>query len=402
MASVKYTAGDLMRGFMHVIEIVIISLLVIVVISQFFRNAPSQSAWERAQLKALSEDILHSMKATGVKWTETSSVEGQLARLLGTTNIIYEMEIQNLAPPSLWVGCLCTGSEFSAYSAMLADHPFMLNGMEYKISLERVDQEHPDFPLVYDVIVIGSEPDVLEGYQNLMQKYLSTGRGIIELRHMDRTLLNMDDAQLNVFGIEPDSDQTQNPGTPTHKIAFNVTPESRYYNILKYFLAIPNDTDMSGNPSELDDFINSSFVFSNFLKGGDEEEKVAPTHDNGVRDMERVVMHVRDTSPEAPAAIVRDKAYLGTGRTVWLPPSDLVSAGDREEYAALLKSLVLWASGERMLVTGHEVRNPESSYLIDVIERARFLNPSMSEQLLQKTTFFHPLKLVLSLGYALK
>jgi len=390
--------GVAMKGFMHVIEIVIISLLVIVVIGQLFRSFPSQSAWDRTQLNALSEDILHSMKAAGVQWTDTSSVEGQLSLLLGGTSIIYDLEIQNLPRPSLWVGCLCTTTEYDEFRNMLTTTTrqwFMLNAMNYSISLERLDPENPDFPLVYDAIIIGAKPDFLEGSQNLMQKYLATGRGIVEIRHLDAAKIDNDAAQQTVFGLEHDFVPISgDPGAPTSKVAFNAAPESRYYNVRKYFLAIPN---VSSEPDSLDDFINSSFVFSNFLKQDPvNPERVLPDDGN----LERILLEVTGTTPHSPALIVRDKVVKGFGRTAWVSAG--YQTGEAEEKAILMKALLLWVSGETLHVTGHEIKNPETAYLIDVIERERYLNPSMNQQLNQKTTFFHPLKIVLSLGYALK
>ena len=378
------------KGFMHIVELVVISLLMILVVYQLYRNVPSESFWDRAQLSTLSGDILHSLDAKGVSWTDTGQVEAELIRLLGRTNIIFDIEIQNLPKPDLWVGCICTEPEYGEYSGALTG-TFTLNGMDYRIRMERISPQQPEFPLIYDVIIIGKDPEMLEGYQRSLEKYLLAGRGVIEIRDFDQPHVSNDDAQLNIFGLEWDAGAVD-PGVPTYKIEFNTPPESRYYNIRKYFLAIPN---VSGNPDSIDDFINETFLFSNFLTS---EERLWP-HDNND---ERAVLWVRGIIPRSPALIVRDKVFKGKGRTAWLSAG--YQGGEGEENAVLIKSLILWTSGETFHITGHEIKNPETSYLIDVLKRSRiaYKNPTIDELVEQKKTFFHPLKIVLLLGYVLK
>lgn len=377
------------KGFMHIVEIIIISLLVIVVVFQLYQSVPTQGFWDRAQLRTLSGDILHSLEAAGMEWTDRSGMEAELIRLLGRTNIIFDLEIENLPKPDLWVGCVCTEEEYAEYTSLLtgSQNRFTLNGMAYEIRLERIDPDSIDFPLLYDIIIIGESTGILEASQRLMEKFLLAGRGIILVKDLSQSDFELDETLLNIFGLEFDSQA--NPSSP--KLAFNTPPESRYYNIRKYFLAIPNVT---GNPDSLDDFVNESFKFDNFLSPS--ELVYASEND------ENRVLLATEATPSAAALVVRDKVYQGKGRTAWLSGDAQGSLSDQEERTVLLKSLTLWSSGERFHITGHEIKNPEKSYLIDVIKRQRYLNPSLQEQVIQKTTFFHPLKIVLSLGYALK
>ncbi len=373
------------KGFMHIVEIVVISLLVIVLMAQLYRTYPAQSAWSKAQLKALAEDILHSLRAKGTNWTNTAHVEAELIQLLGRTNTVFDLEIQNLVKPDVWVGCVCTDSEYSELSGLMAGQAgeFALNGMGYRIRMERISHTQPDFPLIYDVIIIGRSPELLTGYKHLMEKYLLAGRGIIEIRDLDAEY-KLEETQNELFGLKWEQ-AGQDRGDPTYRIIFNTPPESRYYNIRKYFMAIPN---MTGNPDSLDDFVNETFAFSNFV-GSNEEVWVTDNDDK------RVILFIKDFVPMAPALVVKDKAYKGRGRAAWLSAG--YGGGELEEKGVLIKSLILWASGEVFHVTGHEIKEPEVSYLIDVIRRRRELEPVE-----QRRTFFHPVKVVLSLGYVLK
>ncbi|MFH1294642.1 MAG: hypothetical protein ABIH90_01730 [Candidatus Aenigmatarchaeota archaeon] len=392
-----------MKGFMHVIEIVIISLLVIVVIAQLYRSVPSQSTWDRTQLEILAGDIIHSLDAKGVSWIRDDglSAKGEVIRLLENTTIVFDLSIENLPNPRMFVGCICTDDEFNELSQMVTfSSPtkattFFLNGLKYEVTLRQIytGSEMPptlEFPLIYDVIIICDDSPALEGSRGRLEKYLLQDRGVILLKDLTPADIIVDDTLLEVFGVE--GNVNADPGQPTYKLTFQDNPESRYYNVRKYFLAIPNESGPLSS-LELDSFVNETFVFTNFL---DSDEKVWAFEG----DENKELLQSTGEVPIAAASVVNENVYKDHGRTAWL--SDGVSAGEEANKGVLIKSLILWASGERFKISESQIKRPETTYLIDVIKRVRYLDPSPEELVQQKTTFFHPIKVVLSLGYALK
>jgi len=84
-----------MRGFVHILEIMIMGLVLFMLLSQF--SLPSfASNWERARLKLLGWDVLFTLDSSGINWLNSSEVEQELERLL-PENVVYNLTI--FAPP---------------------------------------------------------------------------------------------------------------------------------------------------------------------------------------------------------------------------------------------------------------------------------------------------------------
>ncbi|RLJ07234.1 MAG: hypothetical protein DRP12_02615, partial [Candidatus Aenigmatarchaeota archaeon] len=84
-----------MRGFVHILEIMIMGLVLFMLLSQF--SLPSfASNWERARLKLLGWDVLFTLDSSGINWLNSSELEQELERLL-PENVVYNLTI--FAPP---------------------------------------------------------------------------------------------------------------------------------------------------------------------------------------------------------------------------------------------------------------------------------------------------------------
>lgn len=404
------------KGFMHIVEIVIISLMVIVIIGQLYGNMPVQSTWEKAQLRALAEDILHSLEARNVNWTKSGGheAEARIMKILENTTIIFDLSIENLPKPDILVGCICNDAEFNSLRQMIAFSPttdkvvFDLNQLDNSITLKKVYNTYGDvtpatfeFPMIYDVVIVCDS-----GFRRLvyskgrLENYLQEGKGVILMADLSFDDFRYDDPETQpvenrprilpeIFGLE----EVESSSSDVH-MSMKSNPDSRYYNIRKYFLAIPNATG-SMCDTDLDCFINDTFLFTNFLSS---DEKVAAEN----LEEEKELLTTFTGSPTLSALVVNDKIIKEKGRAAWI--SDGVSAGEEEEKGVLLKSLILWVSGEKFIITSNYLRRPEGAYIIDSIQRmpTTIRSPDAEFLVQQKSTFFHPIKVVLSLAYALK
>ena len=81
-----------MRGFIHVIEIIIVSLLVFMVIFQFSGVPAMETDWDKTKLSLQANDILFSMDMLGVNWLDANQVEAQISEFL-PENSVYRVII---------------------------------------------------------------------------------------------------------------------------------------------------------------------------------------------------------------------------------------------------------------------------------------------------------------------
>ena len=199
------------RGFLHVIEIVIITLVMFVVILQFTYIPGIPMNYDKTKLIIRGKDILFSLDEKGVNWLNKSSVQEEIDSLLKDTNIIYGLEIRNAIKTPIQVGCLCDGEELAFIETLLK--PFTLNRGNISFYVHKIDppvpgispafsQEDATLPLFYDVIVAfdyGLAEDGEFDYTNELRNYLSAGKGLVQVRDLDEEKLTDNSDQLKIY-----------------------------------------------------------------------------------------------------------------------------------------------------------------------------------------------------------
>ncbi len=315
-----------MKGFMHIVEIIIVLLAMFVIVVQFVNTPGIDTDWSGVSLSTKVNDMLHSLEAAGIDWFNGDEVSAAINSTLNMSNIVYSVKLRNVIKPGIRVGCVCfNDGEYGQVSGTLQNPAFSINGQDPGFTVENITTD--DLPFDYDVIVV---MDRNISYTNAY-KYLADGGGLVEVRDLNLQLAgpgenfgDMGYVHQRLFGIAFSSSM---PSPSEAEIAFNAQagyPNSTYYNIYKYFYHIPNGTGMK---------INESHMFADFLESDEQIEIVLPSA--------RALLN--QTSAGSPALIANKAAASDRGRTAWLSGGASLA---NDDMSVLLKSLVIWASGE--------------------------------------------------------
>jgi len=351
------------KGFLHIIEIILVSLLMFFVISQFTYLPPIKSDWPMTKLYLQGNDIISTLDIKGVEWSNTEEVITEINTTL-PKNIEYGLKLKNIIKPEIRVGCICNNTEYSDIFQVLTTPPSMtINGHTIKFILEQIDTDSPIFSVKNDVIIIREAAFTnIEGnddYKDEMLAYLSTDRGVIEIVNMNNTRAN-DEFQNNIFNLKWESSLMPN----SNDIEFSTTfgEYSLKPPIEKYFYHFPNGTG---------DFYEKPHTFEDFL--GD--EKVYAYDD--IR--EKIILS--QPSSGVPASIINYNVAKNKGRTVWLSEPYPV----RDDTGILIKALTAWTAGDIYdVATGYFQEGKTVSFSF-----FKVLNEDM----------YQPIEILFTLGY---
>ncbi len=344
-------------GFIHIVEIVVITLVVFILVTQFTSIPTAKANWDEAKLSIQGNELLHSADAMGINWLDPEEVRSTLDPVLEETMLKYGVTVKNAIKSNILVGCICTEEEFEYINTTLT--PFTLNNQDVNFSVVQIDPaaERVSFPVYFDVIVIGNylldqggglAPLIID-----LENYLAEGNSVLEIR--DLSPLDFSDfVQGYVFGVKWDEGL---PNPTQSRISFDISPNSTFYNIYKYFMHMPGGVNLSYWDS-----------FSNFLG----TEKVSTEEDGNVG------VILRQDGTRLPALIVKDGIVSNSGRSAWLSAGD-----DTLERRVLLKALVSWLAGDTYDVVPGEIKEPATFSLYRVID----------------IDMFQPIEVVLNLGY---
>jgi hypothetical protein len=237
------------KGFMHVVEIILVAILVFFVFTQFSSIPSVSTEWSDTKLSVLGDDILSSLESKGIDWFSRTEVQNELDKAL-PKNMINSVFLENVIKPEIRIGCLCKGHE-NDLEEMLKPGWFIVNDVNVSFETEYVNDLDELFSLDYDVAVLFGNQD-LEGYKYPLRNFLNYGKGIVEIADIDKT----DSVQETVFGLN-----FSGKGSDNSNIEFteNSRRKGKEVNtIYKYFHAIPlfheafsdleNWVNLSGNP----------------------------------------------------------------------------------------------------------------------------------------------------------
>lgn len=323
-----------MKGFIHIVEIVIVILTMFTVVMQLLSTPQMDTDWSRVALSMKANDLLYSMEASGINWFDRVQVEKAINGTLNMSNVIYSVELGNVIKPLIRVGCVCyKEGELARVENALSNPAFSINGQPAAFEVANITAADatspPDMPFDFDVIVA---MDHNISYTNAY-RYLAKGGGIVEVRDLNLELAgqnagDMWDVHNRLFGIEWSNLM---PGPSSAEITFNAevaSPKSSYYNVYNYFHHIPNSTGMK---------INESHKFTDFLEDTEKLMIISPSA--------KTLLNQSGTG--SPALVLNKAMAENKGRTAWLSGMPAGMSLTDDDKAVLMKSLVVWASGER-------------------------------------------------------
>lgn len=237
------------KGFLHLIEIIIISMVMFVIIYQFSYIPPLPTEFDRSKLMLMGNDILFTLEKKGVNWFDKGQLINELDAYFSGTSVVYDIMLKNALKTPFSVGCICSPDEMSSLQSQLK--PFTLNGQQIEFVVNRIEPPLPEncnsftgsLPLVYDAIVSydynfsGDLGCQAYDYADDLKGYLKDGKGFVQIRDLSYDKLSGTDAQIykNFFGVE----LGQSAPDPFKEIRFTTTINTTFYPIEKYFSSFP-------------------------------------------------------------------------------------------------------------------------------------------------------------------
>jgi hypothetical protein len=287
-----------MKGFIHIVEIIIIALVVLVLLTQFVAIPGLKTDWERTKLTILGRDVLLALDRSGINWFDVNNLDSNLSALLGN-NTIYSIEIEGVPPSNISIGCNCSDEEFNFIKNLVNNIP-EINNQKFGFFVEQAES----FDLKYDLVL------TFKPIKNRFEaeSFLSSGKGIIEILPDPE----IDEIQQEFFGLDSTTESiTEN------NLTWAIGPANISWQIYKYFHTIPNSTGEKWP---------EPWQFKNFLQ-------------KAVKSKNSIL---KQTDTENTGATFN----IPSGRTAWFGAS-FSDIQAREDLQTFLKALILQTSGNK-------------------------------------------------------
>jgi hypothetical protein len=184
-----------MKGFMHVVEILLIAILVFFVFTQFASIPSISGDWTDIKLSLMAKDLLNTFDKKGVDWFNATSLAAEFNRTL-PQNVIHTLTLQNVIKPTIKIGCLCDNSEYAIVQAILSPSSFVINGVNTTFEVTQVANQNELFSLDFDLALIYGYEDLTPSI-GALRNFLNYDKGVMEIADIYR----IDNAQAAIFGL---------------------------------------------------------------------------------------------------------------------------------------------------------------------------------------------------------
>ncbi|HJW96589.1 MAG TPA: hypothetical protein VJ485_00325 [archaeon] len=216
------------KGFIHVVEIIIVTVAVFLIIYQVSQIPRQNSDWESMELYTRANDILFSLDSKGVDWFDPAGVDNALHSSF-PSNTVYNLRIKNAMKPEIKVGCICNASQLSQVTNAL--NYFEINGQPVRFTITQIQPASIAFSHEHDVIVAFEQN--LDSYSAQISRFLEAGKGIVKVQDIRNS---PEDVMNKLFNVDWDGLLP----SPSRNVYFYSNESSEpYYNIYKYFHSIP-------------------------------------------------------------------------------------------------------------------------------------------------------------------
>jgi hypothetical protein len=347
------------KGLFHIVEIVIISIIMFVILSQLSYSTGTGPDWGKSKLMTQGRDSLFSMFESGIDWTDNGEVTDYLDYVFNESHVKYRLELLGAPKENIAAGCLCDGSPgCTDFCDMIKGIIETRGTMSFNnMDVEFTAVETSNINTLFDVIVTNMS---LAGQDPYIRNYLVEDRGLVLVRDLsDQDFADFGTILLDYFSIE--NSLVGGSGDVTFDL-LEIEQEPEYYGMPLYFSVIEN---ASG------DRYNITHVFDAFASDSIKKE----TGPYG-----RVMLK---TSSGLPACIAKESAWESSGKTAWLSRS----SGD--DWEILLTSLMIWSSEHRRTIT-------DEGLSFETAKASMFVLPSDTSR---DDYMLQPIEAVLSMGY---
>jgi hypothetical protein len=252
------------KGFMHIVEVLLVIVLVFFVFTQFSTIPSISGEWPRTKLSVLAGDAIKTLEAKGVDWFNGTQIENALrpnpgdpAQNVLQPNMIYSVRLQNVIKPRIKIGCLCSDGEFARIKSFLLPGWFMINGVNTSFDIAQVKNMNEAFSLDYDVTLIS-------GYANLgpaqyaVRNFLGYDKGVVEM--FDAMGQDPSDVQKSIFGLAAATAKSDGAG-----IIFSVASSQSGMEANKVYEAFINIPAFSDTFQRFDQWFGSAGVIDQSL-----------------------------------------------------------------------------------------------------------------------------------------
>ena len=228
------------KGFLHVMETIIVSLLVFVLAVQFSGIPGTRTDWARSKLTLMGNDLLYSLDRSGINWFNETEVSARLDEALPPT-MGYSLRARLSARPVIRVGCVCDERNFTMLKEEILTG-FYLNGIRRDFIVEMVDPS--SFPVQEDVIIFWGYRDLDAKSLNRLKGHLNSGGGVVEISNPDQAKVG-DQFHSEILNLEWVSDSFY---TKSAAAEFSPSqPSGEIYQVEKLFYGTPHEITESGD-----------------------------------------------------------------------------------------------------------------------------------------------------------
>ncbi len=233
-----------MKGFMHIVEILLIIVLLFFVFSQFASIPGPATDWQKTKLGMMADDALRALDAKGIDWFNKTEVDAELNRTL-PENVIYAVTLQNAIKPEIKLGCLCSDSEFAEVNSMLSPGWFAINGRKTTFEVVKVGSASELFSLDFDVTLVRGYEDLTPAAtQAALRNFLGHNKGVVEIADLNV----IDSVQETVFGLDSGLTVSDSTGIIFPDAAMQDGREANV--IYERFIHVPLFYDNFGNTGQ--------------------------------------------------------------------------------------------------------------------------------------------------------
>ncbi len=216
-----------MKGFIHIVEIVVTLLLVFVALNQFSSLYVKGMNWPENYLYVAGRDLLYALG--DIDFYNSTLLQERLS-ILKQRNLEYDVRLSNAIKNNIVIGCDCNDQELNAVKGNLST--FSVNNREVVFNVFKMTDVDNWNDL--DVIIYPNVKN-LDSSESELMNFLDRGKGVIEIGAVGAHA--PEGVQKNIFNLKTRTDSIRLGDT---NISFNkTTVDKPSYPIIKYFNHLP-------------------------------------------------------------------------------------------------------------------------------------------------------------------
>lgn len=192
-----------MKGFVHIVEAILVIIILFVVFSILFPGFTYKSRWSEALYMSEARDLIITSDRTEKLYNfsfDSKKLQNFLDTLIPTneTGIISWSEIEGTIKNRIIIACNCTDEQMEKLRSWLDGLKINDRDIEFIILYTDIDVINQPPIIGSDVLLIWGYEDLTD-YENQLKYYLKGENGVVEIMDLNKSVL--DDVQRKIFGI---------------------------------------------------------------------------------------------------------------------------------------------------------------------------------------------------------